>query len=86
MSYDLIVVGAGPAGLIAAKTAAQKGLNVLLLERKPNPKLFKRANTCMLVTTPGFNSEEVKVEKTTRVRYEIPCKNIKEFVFIKKRD
>lgn len=33
-SYDIIVVGAGPAGLMAAKTAAEAGLKVLLLERK----------------------------------------------------
>ncbi|MBA7528967.1 Kynurenine 3-monooxygenase [subsurface metagenome] len=33
--YDVIVVGAGPAGSITAKTAAEKGLNVLLIERNP---------------------------------------------------
>ncbi|RJO60167.1 NAD(P)/FAD-dependent oxidoreductase [candidate division WS5 bacterium] len=32
--YDLIVAGAGPAGLMAAKTAAEDGMKVLLLERK----------------------------------------------------
>jgi len=32
--YDLIVVGAGPAGLLAAKAAAENGLNVALLEKK----------------------------------------------------
>lgn len=32
--YDLIIVGAGPAGSMAAKTAAEKGLKVLLLERE----------------------------------------------------
>lgn len=31
--YDVIVVGAGPGGSIAAKEAAEKGLKVLLLER-----------------------------------------------------
>jgi len=31
--YDLIVVGAGPGGSVAAKEAAEKGLSVLLLER-----------------------------------------------------
>ncbi len=36
MKYDLIVVGGGPAGLMAAKTAAEDGLNVLLVERKRN--------------------------------------------------
>jgi flavin-dependent dehydrogenase len=34
MKYDLIVVGAGPAGLMAAKTAAEDGLKVILIERK----------------------------------------------------
>jgi flavin-dependent dehydrogenase len=34
MKYDVIVVGGGPAGLTAAKTAAENGLKVLLLERK----------------------------------------------------
>jgi len=32
--YDLIVVGAGPAGSIAATTAAKKGLSVLMLEKR----------------------------------------------------
>jgi flavin-dependent dehydrogenase len=34
--YDLIVVGGGPGGLMAAKTAAEDGLKVLLIERKRN--------------------------------------------------
>ncbi|MBN1134842.1 MAG: NAD(P)/FAD-dependent oxidoreductase [Methanosarcinaceae archaeon] len=33
-SYDVVVVGAGPAGSIAARTAAQKGLDVLLIEKR----------------------------------------------------
>jgi digeranylgeranylglycerophospholipid reductase len=32
--YDVIVIGAGPAGAIAAKTAAGKGLDVLLIEKR----------------------------------------------------
>ena len=32
--YDLVVVGAGPAGLMAAKVAAEHGLKVALVERK----------------------------------------------------
>lgn len=32
--YDLVVVGAGPAGSMAARTAAQAGLDVLLLEKR----------------------------------------------------
>ena len=41
--YDLIVVGGGPAGLMAAKTAAEDGLNVLLIERKKNITEINRA-------------------------------------------
>ena len=32
-SYDIIVVGAGPAGSIAARTAAEHGVSVLMLEK-----------------------------------------------------
>lgn len=33
--YDLLVVGGGPGGAIAARTAAEKGLRVLLVEKRP---------------------------------------------------
>lgn len=36
-SYDLLVVGAGPGGAMAAKTAADKGLSVLMVEKRPAP-------------------------------------------------
>ena len=32
--YDVVVVGAGPAGSLAARTAARQGLSVLLLEKR----------------------------------------------------
>ncbi len=32
--YDVVVVGAGPAGSMAAKTAAESGLKVLLVEKR----------------------------------------------------
>jgi digeranylgeranylglycerophospholipid reductase len=35
--YDIIVVGAGPAGSIAARSAAEKGVSVLLLEKDAEP-------------------------------------------------
>ncbi|PSC03056.1 FAD/NAD(P)-binding oxidoreductase [Alsobacter soli] len=35
--YDLVVVGAGPAGLSAAATAAELGLSVLLADENPAP-------------------------------------------------
>jgi len=35
--YDLVVVGAGPAGMAAATQACELGLHVLLLDEQPNP-------------------------------------------------
>jgi len=36
-SYDVAVIGAGPAGVMAAWTAAREGARTLLLEREPKP-------------------------------------------------
>jgi flavin-dependent dehydrogenase len=43
MKYDLIVVGGGPGGLMAAKIAAEDGLKVVLIERKKNITEINRA-------------------------------------------
>ena len=56
--YDLIVVGAGPAGLMAAKTAAEHGLSVALLERKERITDINRACSMMVVTLTGKYLEE----------------------------
>ena len=34
-TYDLVIVGASFAGLVAARTAAMRGLSVAVLEAKP---------------------------------------------------
>ena len=33
--YEVLVVGGGPAGALAARTAAEKGLSVCLVEKRP---------------------------------------------------
>jgi flavin-dependent dehydrogenase len=38
MDYDVIVVGAGPAGSTAAKNLAEKGIKVLLLDKATFPR------------------------------------------------
>ncbi|HEC81574.1 MAG TPA: FAD-binding protein [Thermoplasmatales archaeon] len=38
MKTDVVIVGAGPAGSIAAKTLAEKNINVLLIEKKKFPR------------------------------------------------
>ncbi len=40
--YDAIVVGAGTAGCLAAKTVAEKGLKVCLVEKKPRSEIGEK--------------------------------------------
>lgn len=47
MTYDVIVIGGGPAGMFSANTAAERGKRVLLLER--NDRLGKK----LLITGKG---------------------------------
>jgi flavin-dependent dehydrogenase len=42
--YDLVIVGAGPAGLMAAKAAGENGLEVALLERKTDIASIRRSD------------------------------------------
>ncbi len=57
--YDAIVIGGGPAGMMAAGTAAARGLRVLLLEKNPN--LGKK-----LLITGGGRCNVTNAEPDTR--------------------
>lgn len=52
-TYDLIIVGAGPAGLTASIYARRANLSVLIIDYSPTNKLNKIAN---IENYPGFNS------------------------------
>jgi len=62
-SYDVVVVGAGPAGAKAAQTAAEHGLSVLLLEWRPEVGLPVQCTG--LLSLRGFEAagvgDEVKL-------------------------
>ena len=63
MIYDLIIVGAGPGGAMAARTAAQNGLKVLLLERNSEPgRISRYCSRMMRIGSVGFQSDKVPTD------------------------
>ena len=61
---DLCVVGAGPSGLMAARTAAAKGLDVVLLERNEMLAPVKRGccNVLFPLNEPYFGEERITAD------------------------
>ncbi len=66
--YDLIVVGAGPAGASAARTSSQLGLKTLLLEKEkvPRNKLCGGGVTPKVLKLLDFNLPDAMMECTTK--------------------
>ena len=84
--YDLVIVGAGPAGLMAAKVAAENGLSVVLLERKKNITAIDRSCATMFAIEDDylfgermyFNSKQGRLVfpiSGFSVKYDGPHKN-----------
>jgi digeranylgeranylglycerophospholipid reductase len=70
--YDVIVVGGGPGGCIAAKECAEKGLAVLLLERHREIGIPVRCGEAAgIAGLLEFFDEDHPVIKTHRKRYKI---------------
>jgi flavin-dependent dehydrogenase len=88
--YDVIVVGAGPAGLMAAQTAAKGGLDVLLIEQKTKLTSIRRTCVAGLITEPDCHGEAVTVEgeqiifhrNDFSIRYSGQWKDVKGFYWI----
>ena len=59
--YDLIVAGAGPAGLMAAKTAAEEGLSVLVIDMKRDIPKIDRSCCTMLINEPNTHGDTCKI-------------------------
>lgn len=66
--YDLIIVGAGPAGTAAARVAAQQGLKTLLLEKEkiPRNKLCGGGVTPKVLRLLDFNLPTDLIECSVR--------------------
>lgn len=60
--YDIVIVGAGPAGLSAARTMARLGFEIMVIERLPTPGANRHGGTgayprsSILTPVPGFVS------------------------------
>lgn len=60
--YDVIVVGAGPSGLMAANTMASQQLRIALIERRRDISQWRRADCMMFYGLEGgFLGEDLKV-------------------------
>lgn len=59
---DLLVIGGGAAGLMTAKTAAQLGLKVILIEKNKNYEQIRRACSAQFILDDGYENEFIKFE------------------------
>jgi digeranylgeranylglycerophospholipid reductase len=70
--YDVIVVGCGPAGLMAATELKKSGINVLGIDKKPDVSKNFRSASGYFITDQEFNGEFVRLEpidKKTRIHF-----------------
>lgn len=89
--YDVIVVGAGPAGLMAAKTAGENGLSVAVLDRKTAIGRIARCdgggysiNLCLFEEYFNFNPKNKRLlfpNAGFSVKYEGPYRYVYGFHF-----
>ena len=80
MSYDLIVIGTGPGGYVAAIRAAQLGMNVAVVERRAThggtclnvgcipSKALLHASERFAEAADGFAAMGIKVQARARSR------------------
>jgi len=69
-SADLLVVGGGPAGLVLAETAAREGLDVAVLERRPEiGDPVHTSGATAVETVRGFGIPEALHHPITRIRF-----------------
>jgi len=60
--YDVIVVGCGPAGLMAAAELKEKGINVLGVDKKPRLDENVRSASGFFIDGQEMNGEHIELE------------------------
>lgn len=63
LNYDVSVVGAGPAGLMAAKRAAEYGLKAIVIEKRRIISHVTRACCQHFIMDEGYENESIKIDK-----------------------
>jgi choline dehydrogenase-like flavoprotein len=64
--YDVVIVGAGPAGLMAAKTAGESGLNIALIERKKDISWVRRTDAGIIALNEYIYGQIVTFNRATQ--------------------
>ncbi len=62
MIYDLIIVGGGPGGAMAARTAARDGLKVLLIEKMKAGRITRFCSRDLRLGNGGFSSDAIPTD------------------------
>ena len=73
---DLLIIGAGPAGLMAGYTAAKNGVKTLIVDMKRDIPIARRACSAQFVLDEGYEGETLKIEAGklvfTKNGFEVP--------------
>ncbi len=64
--YDVVIAGAGPAGLMAAKTAGESGLRIALLERKKDISWVRRTDAGIIALNEYIYGQIVTFNRATQ--------------------
>jgi len=90
MKYDVAVVGAGPGGLFAAKTAAEIGLSVVLIEKRTDISTITRCCCEQFIMDDNYSGDTLNIgngkvtftKNKFEVNYDGPLKAIPDKYYV----